>query len=74
MTPDERRTEIRYRQGVGALHCHDVRKANTRAKIQAALDAMAKAGEPINKAAVARKAGVKRDTVAKHWTVLTGEV
>lgn len=74
MTPNERRTEIRYRQGVGALHCHEVRKAATLAKLQVALDDMVKSGVPPSKAALARKTGVKRDTVARHWTALTGEV
>lgn len=74
MTPEERRAEIKRRQQLGQAHRGEVVKAATLAKLQAALVDMLKTGEPITKAALARAAGVKRDTVARHWSALTGEV
>lgn len=74
MTPGERRDEIRIRQQLGQIHRSEVVKARTLEKLQAALDGISRASQPITKAGIARAAGVKRETVARHWTALTGEV
>jgi len=70
----ENAEDLRERQIQSAYSTHEVRKAETEAKVKKAIDAFLRTGRKITKAAIAREAGISRVAVSKDYSYLFPKV
>lgn len=63
--------EVAERQAIGGRYSASLRASRTVDRIQKAIAAARAEGEPISKAAIARRTGLERKTVIRNWAAAT---